>query len=142
MNRTTTRAGAKSIDSDLSGHPLAASVLDRVPSQAQSLFLPILSMEDGRPLDPPYITRLFNRLRQQDPPLPPIRFHGLTHSYTALMISSGADIAITSKSLGHSSISITADVYGHLVGTAASDAVNRAANLLTRTSLAQQGVEA
>jgi hypothetical protein len=83
------------LDSDLSGHPLAASVLDRVPSQAQSLFLPILSMEDGRPLDPPYTTRLFNRLRQQDLPLPPIRFHGLTHSYTALMISSGADIPIT-----------------------------------------------
>jgi hypothetical protein len=66
MNRTTTRAGAKSIDSDLSGHPLAASVLDRVPSQAQSLFLPILSMEDGRPLDPPYITAV-----QQAPPAGP-----------------------------------------------------------------------
>ena len=62
------------LDSDLSGHPLAASVLDRVPSQAQSLFLPILSMEDGRPLDPPYTTRLFNRLRQQDLPLPPDPF--------------------------------------------------------------------
>jgi site-specific recombinase XerD len=31
------------------------------------------------------------------------------------MLASGADIAVVSKLLGHASISITADVYGHLV---------------------------
>ena len=29
-----------------------------------------------------------------------------------------------SKLLGHKSITITADIYGHLIGTVASDAVN------------------
>jgi hypothetical protein len=42
--------------------------------------------------------------------------------------------------LGHASISITTDVYRHLVGTVASDAVNGAANLITRTVLAQEDV--
>jgi hypothetical protein len=37
---------------------------------------------------------------------------------------------------GHSSVSITTDIYGHLVGTVASDAVNGLANLIARTSLA------
>jgi integrase len=56
------------------------------------------------------------------------------------MIAGGTDIAIVSKLCGHSSISITADIYGHLIGTVASDAVNRAANLITRTVLAQPDV--
>jgi site-specific recombinase XerD len=58
------------------------------------------------------------------------------------MLASGADIAVVSKLLGHASISITADVYGHLVGTVASDAVTGAANLITRTVLAQEDVSA
>jgi hypothetical protein len=49
------------------------------------------------------------------------------------MLASGADIAVVSKLLGHASISIPADVYGHLVGTVASDAVNGAANLIAHT---------
>jgi site-specific recombinase XerD len=56
------------------------------------------------------------------------------------MLASGADIAVVSKLLGHTSVSITADVYRHLVGTVASDAVNGAANLITRTALAQEDV--
>ena len=38
-----------------------------------------------------------------------------------LMLASGADIAVMSKLLGHASIAITADVYGHLIGTIASE---------------------
>ena len=53
------------------------------------------------------------------------------------MLASGADIAVVSKLLGHASVSITADVHTQLVGTVASDAVNGAANLITRTVLAQ-----
>jgi hypothetical protein len=35
------------------------------------------------------------------------------------MLASGADIAVVSKLPGHASISITADVHGHLIGTVA-----------------------
>jgi site-specific recombinase XerD len=58
------------------------------------------------------------------------------------MIAAGADISVVSKLLGHASISITADVYGHLIGTVASDAVNGAAALIAHTVHAQQGVSA
>jgi integrase len=101
----------------------------------------VFTMDDGRPLDPAYITRLFQKLRKgHRAELPYIKFHGLRHCAASLMLASGADIAVVSKLLGHSSISITADVYGHLVGTVASDAVNGAANLITRTVLAQEDV--
>jgi hypothetical protein len=61
---------------------------------------------------------------------------------TSLTLASGADIAVVSKLLGHASISITADVYGHLVGTVASDAVNGAANLIAHTVHTPEGVSA
>jgi integrase len=101
----------------------------------------VFTMEDGRPLDPAYVTRLFQKLRKRSgEELPYIKFHGLRHCAASLMLASGADIAAVSKLLGHASISITAAVYGHLIGTVAPDALNGAANLITRTVLAQEDV--
>lgn len=47
-----------------------------------------------------------------------IRAHDFRHSYAAYLISKGIDIYTVSKMLGHTSISITADVYGHLYPSA------------------------
>ena len=47
-----------------------------------------------------------------------ITFHGLRHTHASLMLESGADLKITSSRLGHSSISITADLYTHVASTA------------------------
>jgi integrase len=103
----------------------------------------VFTMEDGRALDPAYVTRLFQTLRKgSGDPLPPLSFHGLRHCAASLMLASGADIAVVSKLLGHASIAITADVYGHLVGTVASDAVNGAANLIAHTMHTPEGVSA
>jgi hypothetical protein len=49
---------------------------------------------------------------------------------------------LVSKLLRHASIAITADVYGHLVGTIAQKAVNGAANLIAPAMRAQQEVDA
>ena len=103
----------------------------------------IFTMQDGRPLDPAYITRLFQKLRKgHGEELPPLTFHGLRHCHASLLIASGADIAVISKLLGHASVAITADVYGHLIGTVASDAVNGAANLIAHTVHSPEGVSA
>jgi site-specific recombinase XerD len=58
------------------------------------------------------------------------------------MLASGADIAVVSKLLGHTSIAITADVYGHLIGTIAQEAVDGAANLIAHTVHTHQDVDA
>jgi integrase len=101
----------------------------------------VFTMEDGRPLDPAYVTRLFQVIRTQDEPLPELTFHGLRHSAASLMLAGGADISTVSKLLGHASISITADVYAHLVAAVGQQAVNGAANLIARTVLAQPDVK-
>ena len=68
-------------------------------------------MEDGRPLDPSYVTRTFQQLRRGLVASCPLTFHGLRHSAVSLMLASGADIAVVSKLMRHASIAITADVY-------------------------------
>jgi integrase len=99
----------------------------------------VFTMEDGRPLDPSYITRLFQMIRKQGESLPSLSFHGLRHVAASLLLASGADIAVVSKLLGHASIAVTSDVYGHLVGTIAQKAVDGAANLIAHTVHTQQG---
>jgi len=42
-------------------------------------------------------------------------FHDLRHTAASLMILEGVDLKTISEILGHSSISITADVYGHVL---------------------------
>lgn len=44
-----------------------------------------------------------------------IRFHDLRHTIATLLIQAGVPIAHVSKLLGHSSIAITMDTYGHLL---------------------------
>ena len=40
--------------------------------------------------------------------------HALRHTYVTLALNAGAPIGIISKSAGHSSISVTSDIYGSL----------------------------
>jgi integrase len=101
----------------------------------------VFTMEDGRALNPTYVTRLFEKIRKAAE-LPPLTLHGLRHSFGSLMLASGADIAVVSKLMGHASITVTSDVYGHLVGTIAQEAVDGAANLIAHTMHTHQGVEA
>ncbi|QVI35131.1 site-specific integrase [Lacticaseibacillus chiayiensis] len=44
-----------------------------------------------------------------------ITFHGLRHSHVSYLISKGVDIYYISKRLGHSDVTITMKVYGHLL---------------------------
>ena len=45
---------------------------------------------------------------------PKVRFHDLRHSYAAMLIAQGAHPRAIMERLGHSSIQVTLDTYGHL----------------------------
>jgi integrase len=46
--------------------------------------------------------------------LAPLRFHDLRHTYAALMIAAGAHPKLLQAQLGHTSINVTLNTYGHL----------------------------
>lgn len=47
--------------------------------------------------------------------LPPVKIHSFRHSHASNLIAAGVPIFKISKRLGHSSVSMTQDVYGHLI---------------------------
>lgn len=46
--------------------------------------------------------------------LPRIRVHYFSHSHASLLINNGVSLYVVSRHLGHKSIQITANIYGHL----------------------------
>ena len=44
-----------------------------------------------------------------------ITFHALRHSYASHLIQAGASLTYVKEQMGHSSIQVTVDTYGHLV---------------------------
>jgi integrase len=44
-----------------------------------------------------------------------IRFHDLRHTFGSLLIQQGASLAYVKEQMGHSSIQVTVDTYGHLI---------------------------
>jgi integrase len=71
-----------------------------------------------------------------------IRFHDLRHTFASLLIQNGESLAYVKDQLGHSSIKMTVDVYGHLVPGANRQAVNRLPGLNSAVSQAAQAVAA
>lgn len=54
-------------------------------------------------------------LKTREGALEPIGLHESRHTFASLMIASGVNAKALSKIMGHASISITFDVYGHLM---------------------------
>jgi hypothetical protein len=70
---------------------------------------------DGTILDP---DNLYHRYFQPvliKAGLRKIRLHDLRHTFGSLLIQSGASIVYVKEQMGHSSIQVTVDIYGHLI---------------------------
>jgi integrase len=110
---------------------LGQTVLDR----KEELLHAGLSMDDlpdlwvfrnqaGQPMDYSKVRKVFARmltraeLAQRNP-------HYLRHTFASLLLQQGESLKYVSEQLGHSSIQITADVYGHLVPGGNRQAVDR-----------------
>jgi integrase len=64
---------------------------------------------------------------------PTLRFHDLRHSAVPLWIAMGANLLQVSRWLGHSTVQITADVYGHLFPETNDLVINRLDKALRAT---------
>jgi integrase len=69
---------------------------------------------DGSPWRPDYLTRVFRQwLRSSG--LPCTRFHGLRHAHATHLLTANIHPKVVQERLGHASISMTLDLYSHVV---------------------------
>lgn len=67
----------------------------------------------GRPLMARNVLRALHE-HLEGAGLPHQRFHDLRHAYATLLLEDGEELAVISRTLGHATISTTANVYAHL----------------------------
>jgi integrase len=91
----------------------------------------MFTTHEGRPLMARNVLRSFQTDFSRAG-LPRQRFHDLRHAYATLMLADGEEIAIISKTLGHSNISTTADVYAHLTPAMLERSANRMDGILRK----------
>ena len=73
----------------------------------------IFVWDDGKPYATEYVSQHFKRLLEWND-LPHIRFHDLRHSCASILLSRGFTLKDVQEWLGHSDITLTANIYGHL----------------------------
>jgi integrase-like protein len=95
---------------------------------------------DGSPLHPATISTRFRELIT-DAGLPPVRLHDLRHGAATLTLATGADLKVVQDLLGHSSITITADTYAHVLPELARETAEAAARIVPRARRATQELE-
>jgi integrase len=77
----------------------------------------------GRPLRGTNVTHGFHRLLNAAG-LPSIAFHGLRHSAATALLAAGVPLRVVADQLGHTTISITADLYAAVVPELRRDAAD------------------
>ena len=90
----------------------------------------VFTTMDGQPVDPRNALRAFRSAANAAGLPESTNIHTLRHSAASMMIDNGTHLKVVSDVLGHSSISITADVYGHLFPTQVRDAMDALSDAL------------
>jgi len=75
----------------------------------------VFTTQRGTPIDPDNFAHYFHRLCARAD-LGHWTPHELRHSAASIMLAQGAPLRVVSEVLGHASIAITKDIYGHLIG--------------------------
>jgi len=84
----------------------------------------VFHRDSGLPYEQNYIRRVFKRILKRAG-LRDIKLHGLRHTFASLLLTQGESPVYVKEQLGHSSIQITVDIYGHLIPGANKAAVNK-----------------
>ncbi len=89
----------------------------------------LFTTEDGTPLQPERVSRLFGRAAKRAGVLV-IRLHDLRHTHATLALSAGIHPKVVSERLGHANVGITLDVYSHCLPALSEEAASRVAALV------------
>ena len=79
---------------------------------------------EGTALEERNVRHVFTRMLEKAD-LRQIRVHDLRHTFASLLLQQGESVVYVKEQLGHGSIQVTVDTYGHLIPGADCDAVDR-----------------
>jgi hypothetical protein len=98
----------------------------------------VFTTETGEPCDPRNALRAF-KVAAARAGIPDAVLHTLRHSAASVMLTNGVPLKVVSEILGHSSIAITGDVYGHVSPDVSRDAVATLGAVLSNLGSAHGG---
>jgi integrase len=98
----------------------------------------VFTTETGQPCDPRNALRAF-KVAAARAGIPGAGLHTLRHSAASVMLTHGIPLKVVSEILGHSSITITGDVYGHVAPDVSREAVATLGGVLGRLGQANGG---
>ena len=84
----------------------------------------VFPSEIGTPLDERNVLRRFQAICQSNG-LPKLRLYDLRHSHASLLINEGVHAKKIAERLGHASITLTMDTYGHLFESSDRDSAEK-----------------
>jgi len=86
---------------------------------------------EGGPVDDARLRQHFTKILV-DAGFPKMRLHDLLHNSASLLIAKNINIRVIQEMLGHSSITLTMNTYGHLLSGATQAAATAMQEALTR----------
>jgi integrase len=98
----------------------------------------VFTTEVGEPCDPRNALRAIT-VAAKKVGLDGVGLHTLRHSAASVMLTNGVPLKVVSEVLGHSSVAITGDVYGHVAPDIAADALDRLGGALSLPDTALGG---
>ncbi|MDH6580750.1 site-specific integrase [Kitasatospora sp. MAP5-34] len=109
---------------------------DRTPSPAPETHGGfVFHKPNGQPLHPEYVLNHFH-YRSKQAGIPRTTVHDLRHLAATISITAGVPLTVVSKTLRHSTLSTTANIYSHLTTQAARNAVISIDRALTEADCA------
>ena len=84
----------------------------------------VVAHPDGTPFSPNAFTHAFGDLIAKTG-LPRVRLHDLRHSHATHLLLEGVHVKVVSERLGHAQISLTLDIYAHVLPAMDADAADR-----------------
>jgi integrase len=93
----------------------------------------VFTSPTGAPRDPRTVSREWTETRLRLGIGPEVTIHALRHTAVSLALASGATLDDVKRMVGHSTIAMTSDTYGHLVEGRSREVADRLATFLATT---------
>ncbi len=120
---------AEPVVASLNAHREAQNAERDALGEAWHISAFVFTTQSGNPLDPRNVHRDFQTICEQAD-LGRGHPHELRHSAASLMLAQGVPLQVVSDVLGHASIRMTADIYGHILQPQRQEAAEALAGVL------------